>query len=157
MSIYTTPKRNDDLVTGFTGKATGKVIIRLQNNMYITLGSAYKLLHLKDKIMYALPLFGGNKRRIGNLRSFYGASMNHGAIPGEKIFKLYTKNEIESGVIVNDSREDYPLSLFINNNTEPLFNILGIDDLSSKIEDRVLQNFINSIIKYLINFSDDMT
>jgi hypothetical protein len=38
-----------DRYTGFTGKATGKIIIRLTNNMYITLGSAYRLLHSKIK------------------------------------------------------------------------------------------------------------
>lgn len=158
MSIYTTPNKMSDRLTGFTGRATGKIIIRLTNNMYITLGSAYRLLHSKDKILYALPLFGGNKRRIGNLQSLYGASMNHGAIPGENIFKLYTKSEIEKGVIVNETRSDYPLSLFINHQTETLFNILGLDDdeNSQSIKEKVLINFINSIIKYLITYSQDI-
>jgi hypothetical protein len=158
MSIYTTPKKMKDRYTGFTGKATGKIIIRLTNNMYITLGSAYRLLHSKDKILYALPLFGGNKRRIGNLQSLYGASMNHGAIPGEIIFKLYTNSEIESGVVVNESRNDYPLSLFINYQTETLFNILGLDELENirLIKNKILIKFINSIIKYLITYSNEI-
>jgi hypothetical protein len=158
MSIYTTPKRMKDRSTGFTGKATGKIIIRLTNNMYITLGSAYRLLHSKDKILYALPLFGGNKKRIGNVQSLYGASMNHGAIPGEIIFKLYTKSEIENGVTVIENRNDYPLSLFINYQTQTLFNILGLDELedSLSIKEKILINFINSIIKYLITTTSQL-
>jgi hypothetical protein len=53
--------------------------------MYITLGSAYRYFIQMHIICFSL--FGGNKRRIGNLQSLYGASMNHGAIPGEIIFK----------------------------------------------------------------------
>jgi hypothetical protein len=60
MSIYTTPKKMKDRYTGFTGKATGKIIIRLTNNMYITLGSAYRLLH-SNKILYAFHYLEGIK------------------------------------------------------------------------------------------------
>ena len=49
---------------------------------------------------YALPLYGGKRRRIGNISELYAQSMNHGQIPGYIVYKLFTKDEIEQGVIV---------------------------------------------------------
>lgn len=114
MSIYTTPidMSPSSLETGFTAKPTKRYIVRLPpSNFYVTLGSVHRLLSLPDKHWFALPLFGGKRRRVGNLFGYYGSSMNHGQIPGEIIYKLYTLDDLKQNVVVNESIDDYPLPL----------------------------------------------
>ena len=43
------------------------------------------------KNWYLLPLYGNKRRRIGLQ---FGSSKNHGQIPGSKIYKAFTKEEI---------------------------------------------------------------
>jgi hypothetical protein len=155
MSIFTKPRRKENLLNGCSGKATGRLVVRLPDNMYVTLGSADKILHNKNQIWYALPLFGGQKRRIGNLASICGAGMNHGQIPGFKIYKLFKRSEIETGIVVKEIPEDYQLSLFMTSNITPLMDILGLEDANnidrvSTLRDTVFQRFSDGIIRNLL-------
>jgi hypothetical protein len=129
MAIWATPKKAnslEELSSGLTGYPTGKLVFKIPIlEIYVTLGSVKRLLHSSTKDWYALPLFGGKRRRIGNLLGTIGASMNHGQVPGFVVYKLYTKSEIAAGVEATENRDDYPLSLYIHDNTQPLLEVIG--------------------------------
>jgi len=155
MSIFTKPRRKENLLNGCSGRATGRLIVKMPDQMYVTLGSLDKILHNKNRIWYALPLFGGQKRRVGNLASICGAGMNHGQIPGFKIYKLFKRDEIQRGVTVKETNDDYPLSLFMFDHMTPLMNILGLEnsdniELVSTLRDIVFQKFTDGIINNLL-------
>ena len=144
MSIYTTPSSQykDDLLTGLTGKPTGKIIIRMPTNqIYITFGSMKRLLTNPNIKWYALPLYGGKRRRVGNIAGMYGASMNHGQVPGFQIYKLFTEAEIKSNMVVREDSSDFPHT-FQYDSMKPLFNILG---------ETPINTFISNVINELIN------
>jgi hypothetical protein len=47
---------------------------------------------------------------VKNVNSRFGVGENHGQVPGFKIYKLYTKEEVTSGIQVVESIQiDYPL------------------------------------------------
>ena len=138
MSIYTTP--SDFSNTGRGGVATGKMVVKI-HTMYITLGSAEKILKSNNKIWYALPLYNGKRRRIGNLDDFFGESMNHGQVPGFVIYKVYTKDEIKEKNEVKESWSDYPL-LFVHDNMKPLVDINN---------GGMTKQFVNKVIDDLIS------
>ena len=138
MTIYKATKYDD--IVGKDAYATGKLIIKLPpSNNYITFGSANRLFKERNKEWYALPLFDGKRRRIGNLDEFLGPSSDHGQIKGHMIYKLYTKKEIESEVVVKESDNDYPE--FLYNNTRSLYEILG-----KRIDNKFISIFINTLI-----------
>lgn len=144
MSIYKKPTsyRLIDLQTGLSGKPTGKLIIRLPTNqIYVTYGSMKRVLNSTNKEWYALPLYGGLSRRIGNVAGIYGSSMNHGQIPGFPIYKLYTKDEIKSGVVVMENADDYP-HIYFHDSMLSLFELVG---------NIPVQVFIRNIIDELVN------
>ena len=144
MSIYTTPssKYKDDLLTGLTGKPTGKIIIRMPTNqIYITFGSMKRVLTNPTIKWYALPLYGGKRRRVGNIAGMYGASMNHGQVPGFQIYKLFTEAEIKSNMVVREDSTDFPHT-FQYDSMKPLFDILG---------ETSIKTFITNVINELIN------
>lgn len=148
MAIWTTPSRansKEELASGFTGHPTGKLVFKIPLcEIYVTLGSAKRLLHSFENDWYAVPLFGGKRRRIGNLLGVHGSSMNHGQVPGFVIHKLFTRNEIKSGVTGIDDRSDYPLSLYIHDSTQPLMDVIGY------YTPNVYKHFYTSIIKELL-------
>ena len=82
MCIYTSPPNGN--VTGQGCRATNNIFVKLPlNNMFIALESAKRLFREKENhTFYAIPLFGGKRKRIGNLTEFYGSSVNHGQTPG---------------------------------------------------------------------------
>ena len=124
-SLLTTIWKGGDK-SGVGGKPTLKFIIKLPpNNVWITLGSFDRIMNSSIKKWYLLPLFGDKKRRIGYK---YGASANHGQIPGSKIYKVFTKEEIISGIICKESDSDYPL----------YFKDFTIQDLSDGINSNVI-------------------
>jgi len=144
MSIYTTPssKYKEDLLTGLSGKPTGKLIIRMPTNqIYITFGSMKRVLTNPTIKWYALPLYGGKRRRVGNIAGIYGASMNHGQVPGFPIYKLFTEAEIKSSMVVREDSTDFPHT-FQYDSMKPLFDILG---------ETTVNMFISNIINELIN------
>lgn len=113
--IYSTPydKRGSNLKTGLTGSPTNRLVFKFPTNgMFITMGSLKRVMTCTDiRTWYALPLFGGKRRRIGNIMGRYGVSMNHGQVPGYQVYKLYTKREIRSGVEATETYDDYILFL----------------------------------------------
>jgi hypothetical protein len=144
MSIYKTPSsgRQDDLLTGLTGKPTGKIIVRLPTNqIYITFGSLKRVLATTNTQWYALPLYGGKLRRVGNVGGIYGASMNHGQVPGFKIYKLFTYDEIKNNIVVQETTDDFPHT-YEHNTMLSLFDLIG---------ETPLNIFINNIIDSLIH------
>ena len=110
--IYTTPLRIGDLQTGLTGKPTDKIVFKLPNlQIFITLGSLFLLLKNKESAFYAIPLYAGLRRRVGNLSGIFGASMNHGQVPGYTIYKLFTKREIVERTAIQEEISDFPIKL----------------------------------------------
>lgn len=139
MAIYKKPTSNkpNDLFTGLTGKPTGKLVVRLPtNNIFITYGSIKRVLDSTNKHWYALPLYGGLPRRIGNLGGIYGSSMHHGQVPGYIIYKLFTKDEIEANTMVIETHDDFPHTR-LHNTMLSLFELVG---------ETPLKIFINDII-----------
>jgi hypothetical protein len=151
-AIYTkplNPQKLEDYVSGMTSKATGRIIIKIPTGFspFITLKSAYQILNNNNRIWYALPLFGGKKRRIGSIQSKIIVSGNHGQTPGYIIYKLYTKEEIKKGIKVEEKDSDYPISLFVYEPMKQLDFILGLD----LNPEQIYKKFINGIINYLID------
>jgi ankyrin repeat protein len=134
-SLLTTIWKGGDK-SGIGGKPTLKFIIKLPpNNIWITLGSFDRIMNSSIKKWYLLPLYGDKRRRIGYK---YGTSANHGQIPGSKIYKAFTKEEIKSGIICKETNSDYPLYL----------KDFTIQELSDGIKNDVIiktikNNFIN--------------
>jgi hypothetical protein len=109
ISVITTIWKGGD-VTGRGGRSTLKFIITLPpNNVYVTLGSFDKMMNSSIKNWYLLPLYGGKRRRIGY--EFGMLATNRGQIPGSKIYKAFTEEEILAGVVCKESDSDYPLYL----------------------------------------------
>lgn len=138
MTIYTSPQDYNN--NGYGSKPTEKIIFKL-NYTYITIGSIERLLReMKyNKTWYALPLYGGKRRRVGNIQGLFGISRNHGQIPGYVIYKLFTKEEIKRNINVKESISDYPT--FFVNNVKLLKDIIG--DIS-------IDQFANTIINDLL-------
>lgn len=155
MSIYNIPKKSleeSQFVSGLTAKATGRIVIKLPIvDIFVTLNSASRILKETNNIWYALELFGGKRRRIGNIQTHFGSSLNHGQIKGFKVYKLFTKEEIQKGVVCTETRSDYPLSLFLFDKMDTLNNILGINYTAEKIIDA----FKRSIINLLLNNNEN--
>lgn len=121
--------------------ATGKLVVKVPpNNIFITLGSANKMLKSNNRQWFALPLYNGKRRRIGNLDELFAASTNHGQTPGFVVYKLYTKKQIKENKTVKESYLDFPI--FIYDNIKELHQILGGE---------VTIPFVNGIIESLID------
>ncbi len=111
---------------------------------YVTLGSIHKLLHTSEKVLYAAPLYGGKRRRIGNVAgrmTIVGA--NHGQIPGFRIYKLFTRNEIEAGVEVSAGENDFIMPMNICKKVEELLDVFS--DTT-----RIRQIVMDEIIEYIL-------
>ena len=108
--IQTDPDRpiNPD---GTGGRAGHKLFIKVPgNNILITLKSYIKIQENTDiKEWYALPLFNKEKILVGNLHSVTTVvGVSHGQGDGSIIYKLYTKEEIDSlrdGTVLEDDDE----------------------------------------------------
>lgn len=114
------PKLSIHYITGFTSKPTSKIFIKIayqfndSMSFYVTLGSFLKAITLPAQEWFAIPLFGGKRRRLSNLGGFYGESMNHGQIPGFILYKLFTRKEIETSknLTASEDLSDYPLIFY---------------------------------------------
>lgn len=105
-SVISTIWNGGDL-TGVGGRPSFKFVIKMPpDNVFVTLGSFHRMMTSTVKKWYLLPLYGGKKRRIGYK---YGSSRNHGQIPGFQIFKVFTKNEIISGIPISETPDDFPI------------------------------------------------
>jgi hypothetical protein len=80
-------------ISGMPGKPGGRIIVKIPPyNTYITYGSLVKIITDCNKEWYLLPLYGGKRRRIGNLQGTFWFKQ----IPGFLIYKVYTRNRIRS-------------------------------------------------------------
>lgn len=112
-------------------------------SIFVTLGSIYKMLHGSEKMLYAAPLYGGKRRRLGNIpgrMSVVGA--NHGQIPGFLIYKLFTRDEIEAGVEVSAGETDFIIPMTISKKVEELVDVFSNNN-------RIYQLVLDEIIKYI--------
>ncbi len=100
---------DDGDASGVGSIPTRDIVIKTPNQLFITLGSAIRIKteYNINKLWYALPMFNGKRRRVSNIKGIIGSSMNHGQIPGFKIFKLYRRDELYSTVQVSD-KGDFP-------------------------------------------------
>lgn len=99
-----------DNTVGYGSKPTFRLVVRIIGpNIFVTIGSFKRLLESREIDWYAVDLFGGKKRRIGNLFGSFGASLNHGQVPGFRVYKLFTRKEIEQGVTAVETLDDYIL------------------------------------------------
>jgi hypothetical protein len=94
-----------------------------------------------------VPLFGGKKRRLGNLRGTFGIGMNHGQVPGETIYKLYTKEEVDAGVQAINLNSDFPS--WERDSSFTLHQIIskannGMDGISQTLTNYLLNGIINA-------------
>jgi hypothetical protein len=117
MTLWRTPK--DKNPAGYRGGPTGKWVFKLPNLMYITLGSLKRVMKNENvREWYAVPLYNNKPRRVGNVYGVIGISMNHGQLPGFRIYKLFTKEEIRNEVEIKETRDDYPLDIAPNGDYE---------------------------------------
>jgi hypothetical protein len=144
-SVYKLKNENlqeSDLKRGLGTRPTKMLLFKLNlpGAFYIDLESAYKLVHNKTKELYALPLYGGLRRRVGNLKgSLMESSTDHGQIEGHKIYRLLTRSEIE-----NDMEIDFELQLLIE--SQKLLENAYKDDETNT---RIISNVVNYIIDIL--------
>lgn len=143
-SIYTkplNPQHGDDFITGMTAKATSRLVMKIPIvEIYVTLNSIKKIMVNETKNWYAIPLFKNKRRRIGNIMSFYGSSNNHGQIPGFKVYKLFTKEELTSLYSFTETDDDY-VDLY---GSGPFDKKRVLGDLNYSILSK-------SVIKYLLD------
>ena len=136
MCIYTSPPNGN--VTGQGCRATNNIFVKLPlNNMFIALESAKRLFREKEThTFYAIPLFGGKRKRIGNLTELHGISTNHGQVPGFVLHKLCTKEELQdppkiefsTDLIHFDSSDQ--LRIIVRQTIDEIFEALDLDDTS---------------------------
>ena len=132
MTICTSP--NDGNTIGLGSKPTIRIVLKITiNNIYVTLGSVHRIMKEPDnKVWYALPMFDGKKRRVGNIDGIMGSSMTHCQLPGFIIYKLYTKNEIINSVKVKQVTSDYPIGYNLSDEVFTLYDLFDIYNISSE-------------------------
>jgi hypothetical protein len=132
--------------SGVGGKPTDKVVVKLYTgamSIYITLESAYKIFHSNEQVFYALPLYGGKRRRIGNLHGRIGMSENHGQVPGYQVYKLLTKGEVKAKAKGVDTNKDYNLDFLACGKMGELLGMFMDTTL-------VREYLMKEIIKYIL-------
>lgn len=144
-SIFSLWKGGD--ASGKGGKPSNNIIVKLYiglTTIYVTLHSAYKLFHDPNTIFYAVPLYGGKRRRIGNLAGRIGVSENHGQLPGFQVYKLFTKKEINNGSIAAVENIDFNLQFLICEQMEKLVDMF--QDTTT-----VRDFLLNHVLKHIID------
>ena len=134
--------------SGRGGKPTNRLVVKLftgASTIYVTLQSAHKLFHSKDKIFYALPLYGGMRRRVGNLYGRIGVSENHGQVPGFQIYKLFSRLEIEREATGSATiKDDFNLDFLVSEKMEELISMF-MD--TTKVREFLLKKIVEYILK----------
>ena len=145
--------RNDlnALSNGICCKPTDIFIIKV-NDLLITLQSFIDLISTDIQIWYALPLYSGKKKRIGNVYGIRGVSMDHGQIPGSHIYKLYTKEQILSSVVPKETNL-YPLNnfIFFSNKTINYTDVRDLIKDVTEIDYISVNRMIDILTKLYIN------
>lgn len=106
MAICTRP--GDMNTRGLGAKPTHKIVVKLPvQNIYVTLGSMFDMIRWGGGAVYAIPMFGGKRRRLTNLKGIFGVSMNHCQTPGSQVYKLYRRETIAAGTVVGEDEYDF--------------------------------------------------
>ena len=111
MSLYSKPPK--EFLNDVSGKGTEplnkKVFLLPNNNIYVTLKSIDKLMNETNfpAKYYAVPLFEGKRRRIGNMSRNFGVSRNHGQLDGSIIYKLYSKIELKNITVIKEDNDEF--------------------------------------------------
>lgn len=117
---------DSDSRRGLGTSPTENLVIQLNlglSTIFVTLGSIYTLFTSTDKVLYAAPLYNGLRRRIGNLQgNLMIVGANHGQVPGFLVYKLFTREDIESGVNIQVEELDFDLPLNICRNLSTMLN-----------------------------------
>ncbi|NBP00494.1 MAG: hypothetical protein EBU90_10300 [Proteobacteria bacterium] len=140
MAICTRPSNSQSNTTGHGAQPTHKIVVKLPvGNLYVTLGSIFEIIKNHTKPLYALPLYSGRKRRIGNVKGVYGASMNHCQTPGFNVYKIYQKEPLQNGTnVVEDSTD------FLDENVQSLLASSGglmTDAMTIDLLQQILETF----------------
>lgn len=112
---------------GMGGCAGHKIFVKLPpNNIFVSLGSFIRMMTTaNEKEWYAVPMFHGEKQRVGNMFSMLTViGSTHGQAPGSIIYKLHTRDEVETQphlLGVESKTKEYPIR--IRNNTSKYFNV----------------------------------
>lgn len=90
--------KGDIDISGKNSYPFGNLVFKLNlqdTTIFITLSSLHKLIKYKDNIFYAIPLYNGKRRRIGNIiKNTFIGNLN-GEVPGYKVYTLVTKKEYD--------------------------------------------------------------
>ena len=100
------------LKNGMCCKPTDIFVVKLGDGMIITLNSFIDLISTDTQIWYAVRLYSGKRKRIGNIEGEFTSSSDHGQLPGSYIYKLYTKEQILPGIKPEET-DLYPLHSLI--------------------------------------------
>ena len=132
---------------GHGGGPTGKIVIKV-NESFITLGSFIKMMTSNETKFFMIPLYNNKNRRVGNLNGNFGIGQNHGQIPGFKIYKAYTEQEISDSVKIEETHDDFPINKVMNDSF--------FKEYYSRLNDILsIQSLNNTIIKYIIKLSNN--
>jgi hypothetical protein len=151
--IYSLYKKREDAVSertiaGHGSAPSNQFVVQLNIDdlsIYVTLGSIHRLLHASEKIYYAAPLYGGKRRRLGNIPgSMTVVGANHGQIPGFRIYKLFTADEIRAGVEVSIGENDFIMPMTISKKVEDLVSVFSD---TSRIRQIVMDEIIEHLLK----------
>lgn len=132
---------------GLNTVPTSKLVVKLNLStpLYVTVTSVVKLLKSKDKVLYAMPMYNNTRRRVGDI---YGYKL--AVIPGQMIYKLFTREEIEEGQrnkrqwLVDNT--DFALELKVTYHIEELLN-------KSYSDSDFKKEIVGNIIRYLMSLS----
>ena len=132
MSLYSKPPK--EFLNDASGKGTKpldkQVFLLPNNNIYVTWKSIDKLMNETNfpAKYYAIPLFEGKRRRIGNMDRNFGVSRNHGQLDGSVIYKLYSKAELKNITVIKEDIDEFGLKIPLTEVFQRLDEIYKIKD-----------------------------
>lgn len=114
--------------------------------LFVTAGSMIHLLRSKTPAtLYAVPLFGGKPRRVGNVMGqLLGVGTNHGQIPGYKIYKLYSAETLVHSKSATVDEFDFDPPSFVIGKMTELYCLL--DGCGASYAQTVIDNLIRSVL-----------
>jgi len=150
-----------DSERGMGTEPTNMMVVQLNIGIltiYVSLESALRLFNpgpdgKLEKRFYAIPLFGGKRRRVGNIKgALTVTSANHGQVPGFVIYKLYSQSAVKSGVEASHKLFDFVFSTMY---VKPLSEMLAIFNDTTEIRKLVMNHIIDYVTTGTFNGSKE--
>ena len=94
--------------------STFQIVFQLPSNIFVTYGSFIKMLESPVSKWYAIPIY---KKHIGSLTYTMGKNSNE-----EKIYKLYTKEEIKSRQKIGEQPNEFSFDFIMPDMTSNDFH-----------------------------------